>query len=111
MTPYWCHHAVEIEGYENDDRNRGCNKNSCVDLKDGVAKPQKKNRRDMWISPGTNSATDDKAFGAFEQKQSNLRSIQRVSGLLEDAYISPGPLLNKRRKEGGREAAYEANKP
>ncbi len=51
------------------------------------------------------------ALGAFQQKQSNPRSLQWVSGLLEDAHISPSPLLSQRREDGGRQTAYEANEP
>jgi hypothetical protein len=109
--PYWCKHAEKIEEYANKDRNHSGNKDGFVDVKDDVTKsPEEKDERDV-DKPGDELCDRWQPFGAFEQKQSNPRSLQRVSGLLEDAHISPSPLLNQRREEGGRQTAYEANEP
>ena len=104
-------HAVEIEGYADEDRNRSGNKDGLVDLEDKVTKsPEEEYDRDV-DKPGDEIGDRRQAFRAFEQKLSNPRSIQRVFGLPEDAQIIPSPSLDECREEGSRKTAYEANDP
>jgi hypothetical protein len=72
--------------------------------------PEEEYERDV-DKPGDELGDRWQAFRAFEQKLSNSRSLQRLARLLEHAHISPNPLLNQRREEGGRQTAYEANEP
>src|SRR5258708_18632495 len=103
--------AIKIEAYADKDRDHSGNKDSLVDLQDKVTEsPEEKYERDV-DKPGDKLRDRWQAFGAFVQKQSNSRSLQRVARLLEDAHISPNPLLNERCKEGGRSTAYEAYEP
>jgi hypothetical protein len=80
-------------------------------LKDKVTKSAEEEYERYVDKPGDKIGDGWQAFRAFEQKLSNSRSFQRVARLLEDAHISPNPLLNQRREEGGRQTAYKAHVP
>ena len=111
MIYNWCKYAVKIGAYANKDRDHDGDKDGFVDVKNDVTKtPEEEYERDV-DKPGHELRDRWQALGAFEQIQPNPRSPQRVSGLLEDAHISPSPLLDQRREEGGRQTAYEANEP
>jgi hypothetical protein len=97
--------------HADEDRNHSGNEDGLVDLRDKVNEsPEKEYERDV-DKPGDGLSDGWQAFRAFEQKLSNSCSLQRVARLLEDAHISPNPLLNQSREEGGRQTAYEANEP
>jgi hypothetical protein len=65
--------------------------------------PHKKSMREMWIKPGDGLCYQWQAFGAFKQKHSNPRSLQRVANCWK---MCPSPLLNELCKEDRRQTAY-----
>jgi len=93
--PDWCEHAVEIEAYTNENRNRGGNDDGFEDAKDVVTKSSEETYEKYVSKPRDRPRDRWQALDAVGQKQSNARSHQRISGLLEDAHISPSPLPNQ----------------